>query len=151
MRGNNRGRIFMSLINHVLCLSLRCLHPSCPAALLPSHFKSHSLYHFTNPSERSHESGAIETKKKKKRRTKCFYLFICLRIHHVVLWWPGPAGTQRTEFALWIISAPAHIIFLRWKTWWANSASPELWDCKSFAVVVLNLCCIKQFPDRSIN
>lgn len=52
MRGNNKGRIFMSLINHIHCLFPRCLHPSCTASLPPSHFKSHSLYHFTDPSER---------------------------------------------------------------------------------------------------
>lgn len=103
-----------------------------------------------------HQRGAVRVERlkqeKKKKRTKCFYLFIWLRIHQVVLWWPGPSGTQKAEFALWIIWAPVHIIFLRSKTSRANSASTELWDCKSFGFMVSNLLhCLKWLFDTSRN
>lgn len=128
MKGNNRGRIFMSLINHVLCLSVLCLHPSCPASLLPSHFKSHSLYLFTNPSEKTHKTRAIGMGK--KEGCLCFYLFICLHIHHVVLWRPGldDTPTQRTEFTLWIIGGPVHISLPRQKASQEQSVSTQVWN-----------------------
>lgn len=61
MRGNNKGRIFMSLINHILRLFPRCLHPSCLASLPPPYFRSHSLYHFTHPS--------VKRRKRRERNT----------------------------------------------------------------------------------
>lgn len=89
MRGNNKGRIFMSLINHILCLFARCFHPSCLVSLPPSHFKSHSLYHFTDPSEKRRKSREIGTEKK---RTKCFYLFIYLAVYPSCCFMRGYAG-----------------------------------------------------------
>lgn len=78
MRGNNKGRIFMSLINHILCLLPGCLHPSCLLSLPPSHFKSHSLYHSTDPSDERRKS---RDRKRKKKIGLRFYLFIYLAVY----------------------------------------------------------------------
>lgn len=80
MRGNNKGRIFMSLINHILCLFPRCLHPSCTASLPPSHFKSHSLYHFTDPSEKRRKKREIGIEKRRQSVYLFIYLFVCVSI-----------------------------------------------------------------------
>lgn len=98
MKGNNRGRIFMSLINHLLCLSVLCLHPSCPSSLLPSHFKSHLLYHFTNPSVEKQRTRAIGIGEKEGAHV---FLFIYLYAYPSCCFmkaWPG----WHTETKKWI-------------------------------------------------
>lgn len=140
MRGNNKGRIFMSLINHILCLFPRCLHPSCLVSLPPSHFKSHSLYHFTDPSERRRKSREIG---KEKKRTKCFYLFIYLSVYPSCCFMIAYAGwCTRTMNRICIVGrlSPCSHQFIRIKDYMAQE--PLYWSqrCRDIVKNCWSLC-----------
>lgn len=72
MRGNNKGRIFMNLINHILCLLPGCLHPSCPLSLR----LTLSLIHYIILQIYQTRGRRVE-----KKIGLCFYLFIYLAVH----------------------------------------------------------------------
>lgn len=135
MRGNNKGRIFMSLINHILCLFARCLHPSCLASLPPPHFKSHSLYRFTDPSEKRRESREIGIEKKEDKVFLFIYFFGCVSI---MLFYDGLCWLTCSHKEQNLHCGPSKSPFTsvqRPKTIWTKSLSTEV---RNVGIIVNN-------------